>query len=82
MLRSVVSRFTQSILVEEAEFLFIDKKDPEFYIPPRASVSVAKGLEIAKQRIKWLEVYEHDVDNWLQRDTCLKWIQGYFLLLS
>ena len=65
MLRVVVSRFTQQVLVEEAEFLFLHRKDPDFFVPPRSHISIAKGLESAKQRIAWVEQHQGDVESWL-----------------
>lgn len=65
VIQTVTSRFIQPVLVQEAEDLFLYRKDPDFFIPPRAPIAVAKGLEIAKQRIEWLRLYEKDVESWL-----------------
>lgn len=65
MLQRVVSRFTQPVLVKEAEDLFLLKKDKSFFIPPRSEISIVKGLEIAKQRIWWLETNGDALEAWL-----------------
>lgn len=65
MLERVVSRFIQPILIDEAESLFIEKSDPDFFLPPRSELSVAKGLEFAKQKTKWLELNEENIQKWL-----------------
>ena len=65
MLERIVSRFIQPILIKEAESLFIDRSDPDFFVPPRSPLSIAKGLEIAKQKSKWLELNEKNVQEWL-----------------
>lgn len=57
--------FMCEILIREAESLFIDKSDPDFFVPPRSPLSIAKGLEIAKQKSKWLELNEENVQKWL-----------------
>jgi hypothetical protein len=65
MLERIVSKFIQPILIKEAKELFIDKTDPNFFLPPRSDLSVSKGLEVALQKTKWLNLNEKNVEKWL-----------------
>jgi aminopeptidase 2 len=42
LLQTVVSKFSNSYLISEAERLFVKKLDPDFYIPPHADIAVLK----------------------------------------
>jgi hypothetical protein len=68
MLERVTSKFIQPILIKEAEELFIEKTDPDFFIPPRSELSVSKGLEVAIQKTKWLELNEKNIEKWLENE--------------
>ena len=68
MLQRVVSHFTIPVLVNEAQDLFLKKTDPTFYIPPRSSLAISKGLEKAKQRMFWLEAHQDQVEEWLKAE--------------
>lgn len=68
MLERVVSKFIQPILIKEAEELFIEKTDPDFFLPPRSELSISKGLEVAKQKTEWLELNEKNIEKWLKTE--------------
>ncbi|TPX61966.1 hypothetical protein SpCBS45565_g07130 [Spizellomyces sp. 'palustris'] len=61
---TIVGRFAQKSLVEDAERLFV-KREGDMFVPPRIEIPVRKGLEKARQRVRWMEVYGDKVGAWL-----------------
>ncbi len=69
LLEVVTSAFTHDHLINEAERLFVKKLDPNFKIPYYADVSVKKGLETAKQLLRWREKSQDRVIDWLKKNA-------------
>jgi hypothetical protein len=72
LLRRLVSLFTEISAIEEAENLFIKGKGgPDWFVPPLADRSVAKGLEIARTRVDWLSRNRLEIHEWLRKEITL-----------
>lgn len=69
MISTLVSRFRQKSLVDDVERLFLKKEDPSWFVPPRAEISIRKGLEKSLARIAWTEMYGTELEQWLHREV-------------
>ncbi|KAI8928792.1 peptidase family M1-domain-containing protein [Entophlyctis helioformis] len=72
LLKDILGKFTNAYLISEAQRLFVDRKDPKFFVPPGAMVSVLKGLETSKQLLAWQSLIRKDAAAWLRKELGLR----------
>ena len=72
ILEDIIGKFTNSYLLLEAKRLFIDRKDPSFFMPPNTMISVIKGLETSRELLHFQKLAFQDVKKWLENELDAK----------